>query len=715
MSVAAAGSARPSPAQALRSVHVGLRGDLEVTRHVFRGQPAYVVRDPMTFQSQRLSPADYDVFVRINSSQPLGAIFDSLVEQGKVEPKDEDGFYEFDMTLHRVAFLRLPLSDDKVLYRRYAARVRARRREKIMGFLFLRVPIWNPDEFLNRTIRFARPLFSWAAMAAWLCLLIVAGLVAASQWEALRQPAVGLLTVGNLPVMFFTLILLKVFHEFGHAFACKRYGGHVPEMGVFLIIFTPCAYVDATACWGFTSRRQRLVVSLAGMYVESIIAAIALLVWASSDPSLLRDVAYNVIVLAGVVTVLFNINPLMRFDGYYILSDLLEIPNLRARASQYVVQELKRRLLGVTTEPRPAGRRLRAILFSYGIAASIYKACLTLAIAGLLASKMLIVGGVLAVLYVGNTVVSLVRRICVYLWFAKETASIRPRAVAVSILLLVVLPIGLALIPLPAHVQADGVITSEHATYIRAQSAGFLAATNVRSGEWVEAGQLLVRLENDEYQEKINDARANLAGTEILREAYRFDNPSRSLQEAARARSYQAALTRHEAKLADLDIGAPRSGRVISCLRDGQIGIFIHEADPVATIAAGKPQLTALLTEAQIISARPRIGDRVSFRAADQPDRLISGTIARIASAGSRSIKHPTLTHPAGGTIAVDPLTAQAAQPYFELTIDLDTSGDELWLHHGMTGTVRLRAGAEPIGLSLFRRLLRFTDLLLRA
>ncbi|MCH7701788.1 MAG: hypothetical protein IID37_08875, partial [Planctomycetes bacterium] len=475
MSVATAGPQPPSPAQALRSVHVGLRGDLEVTRHVFRGQPAYVVRDPMTFQSQRLSPADYDVFVRIDSSQPLGAIFDSLVEQGKVEPTDEDGFYEFVMTLHRLAFLRLPLSDDKILYRRYAARVRARRREKIQGFLFLRVPVWNPDEFLNRTIRFARPLFSWAALAVWLCLLIVAGLVAASQWEALRRPAVGLLTVGNLPVMFGTLVLLKVLHEFGHAFACKRFGGHVPEMGVYLIIFTPCAYVDATACWGFTSKRQRLAVSLAGMYVESIIAAVALLIWASSDPSLLRDVAYNVVFLAGVVTVLFNINPLMRFDGYYILSDLLEIPNLRARASQYVVQELKRHLLGVTADSRPSGRRMRAILISYGVAASIYRVCLTLAIAGLLASKMLILGGILAVLYVGSTVVSLVRRVCVYLWFAKETSAIRRRAVALSILLLVLLPAGLALVPIPAHVRAEGVITSEHATYVRAQSAGFLS------------------------------------------------------------------------------------------------------------------------------------------------------------------------------------------------------------------------------------------------
>jgi len=303
MNVAAQSLPRPSLAESLRNVHVGLRGeDLEVSRHVFRGVPCYIVRDPMTFQTQRLEVADYEVFVRIHAARPLSAIFSEQVDHGSLTAADEERSTSSYFRFTGWGFLQLPISDEKLLYRRYQQRRRLQRRNRLLGILFLRIPLWNPNAFLERTLRHVRFLYSKGCFCVWGLLLAAAFYVGAARWEELRQPLDGLLAARNLPLLWLTLIGLKVFHEFGHAYACRHYGGHVPEMGVYLILFTPCAYVDATASWGFTSKRERLVVCLAGMYVESIIASLAVFAWAATEPSVIHSLAYNVIFLAGVVT-----------------------------------------------------------------------------------------------------------------------------------------------------------------------------------------------------------------------------------------------------------------------------------------------------------------------------------------------------------------------------------------------------------------------------
>ena len=137
-----------------------------------------------------------------------------------------------------------------------------------MGFLFLRVPLWNPDAFLDRTVGLAKSLFSRPAFLFWALLLLSAGVILIRRWGELTEPLQGLLAAGNLPLMWITLVVLKVFHEFGHAYACKHYGGQVPEMGAYLIVFTPCAYMDATASWGFTSKRERLMEKILDHLVE---------------------------------------------------------------------------------------------------------------------------------------------------------------------------------------------------------------------------------------------------------------------------------------------------------------------------------------------------------------------------------------------------------------------------------------------------------------
>lgn len=712
MDVAAPALPRPdSLADRLASVHVGLRADLEVTRSLFRGQAAYIVRDPITFQSQQLSAADYETLVCLDGGKTLATVFRSLVERGRAAPGDEDAFYEFILHLHRLGFLRLPIADDRQVYRRFQAKQAAKRRQTLASLMFLRVPLINPDRFLDRTVRYARPLYSWPAFIAWLVLVASAGVTFLQHRGELAQPLEGVLAARNLPLIWLTLVVLKVFHEFGHAYACKVFGGHVPEMGAYLIMMTPCAYVDATASWGFSRKRNRIIVSLAGMYVEIAIAAVAVFVWSNTETSMVRSLAYNVIFLAGMITVLFNINPLMRYDGYYILSDLVEVPNLRARAAASALSVAKHWFLGMPHRPQSGSRWFRFFLTGFGIAGGMYRVTLILGIAAVIATKVLVLGLSLAGVYIATSLIPLVRKSLQCMWSSEASARIRWRAAIVTVLLGLGLPLGAAFIPIPATVRAAGVIVAEQEVPLFAPDGGFVEATPAKAGDAVHAGEELVRLWSELRNVAVEEGAARVRAAEIRQDALRTTDIGAALAEGERVRVAEELHRHAEERRASLTITAPTDGQLVHVLSERDVGRFVVEGEPVALVALGAWQVRALLTEEQMAATKPAPGQTVEFRAEVEPGRLFRGVVISVAPSGRRLIHYPQLTNGGGGSVVVDPVTQEATQAYFEVVVALPPGGDVL--RHGMTGEIRLSAGAEPLATRGIRRVQRFIDKLL--
>ena len=243
----------PAIAARLGKTRVELRPDLDVSRHVFRGKPCYILQDPLTFQSHRFSIEDYRVLTSLSSDQDLCDTFLLLVRMGLLGEADEERFYRFVYSLHKKSLLKLPISDDGTLYKRHVARKRQKQKAAAKSVLFWRIPVWNPNRFLNRTMGAMRPFFSRTAFIVWALVVGTGSLMIFQNWSEFMAPTGDIFSGPNLPLLWITLIVLKVAHEFGHAYACKHYGGHVPEMGVFLIVFTPCAYV----CLLYTSPSPR--------------------------------------------------------------------------------------------------------------------------------------------------------------------------------------------------------------------------------------------------------------------------------------------------------------------------------------------------------------------------------------------------------------------------------------------------------------------------
>ncbi len=699
-----------SLAERLRPVHVGVRGDLEVSRHLFRGAPAYLVRDPLTCQSHRLSVSDYRIFTALDAGSTLSDVFDGLLARGELRPQDEERFYSFVFQLHRIGLLQLPLSDDKLLYRRSRARRAAAARRALLSPIFLRIPLWNPDRFLDRTLSWVSGLYSRGFFLAWVLLQLAALAIVVARRNDLYRPLSGLLAGDNLAALWVILVALKAIHEFGHAYACKRFGAEVREMGVYLIVGTPCAYVDATAAWTLPSRLQRLIIGLGGIYFELTVAAIATFVWAGTGPGALHALSHNVMFVASAATILFNINPLLRYDGYYLLSDLVGVPNLRGRAQAAVHNVCKRLVLGI----QPAGTEQagpRWLLMCFGTAAPVYRTVVLLGIATLLALKLQLVGLVIAALLLVATLWGALRRTLAYLWFSEETAPVRGRAVCASVVLLVALPVGLGFCPVGSTITASAVLRHESEIVVRAAVPGFVTRLPVQSGAPAQPGTLLAQLENDELTEALLECEADCTARRLRMAAYQATNPALAAQESFVLAARLAKRSTLQARADALSVVAPQQGSIAQCVPPTVTGCYVEAGTPIATLADGPWEARFVLSAAELAAAGPQLGGAIDFRARCGSNQSLRGVITRILPTGSPQVPYPQLTQLGGGAIIVTPQSGAAEEPFFELHVRLEES--DLALRSGLTGLVRLRGESVWLAQLALRRAWTFVDSLL--
>jgi putative peptide zinc metalloprotease protein len=705
--MSAATAPPPNFAERLAKVRVGLRPELEFSRHTFRGRPGYVLRDPITFQTHHLNETDYAIVAALSPDRSLHKVFERLVDGKLLNSGDEEGFYRFIVGLNQRGLLSLPVSDGQQLHARYEKRKALERQSEPMRYLFYRVPLLRPDAFLDRTVRWFRPLFTRTAFLLWLIAAVASFTVLAIRWREFCDPLGSMLALGNLPLLWFLLVTIKIAHEFGHAYACKHFGGRVPEMGAYFVLLTPCAYVDASAAWGFPRRLERIIVSLAGMYVESMLAMLALVIWCVTEPGLVNSAAHYAMVLSTVVTIGFNINPLMKYDGYFVLADLLEIPNLAQQSKAETNGLLKRFALGVPYES-PHRRSMRWGLIAYGIASSAYRVLITLGICTMFALTIPIMGVGLAIFYAVTAVRGAIVQAREFAQTTLAQAPHRRRALAVVGGLGFVVPALVLLVPIPWSRQAVGVVAQEEDQTLRAETAGFVRQLDVRNGQTIEAGATIATLENAEVV-----AEWQIRVAECAR--LRYELQGALSKSHAEAEAIATRLAQAEQELANatrrkeaLTIHAPLTGEVTEVGQLEDAGRFIHVGEPVAEIGRGRWVVRALLNADGYAAARPVAGQEVEARLSGPFSTPARGKILRVDAAGNRRVDDMALTHLGGGDIAVHAETHEAVEPFYEVTIAVDAPAEEL--RHGMTAQVRFAPRTSMLGVRIYQTALRFLN-----
>lgn len=573
--------------------------------------------------------------------------------------------------------------------------------------LFIQLPLFNPDGAVERAMPYCGWLLGTKFLAVWIATVCLAVHAAASSWGPLVSASRGILDTGNWARMTAAWICLSVIHEFFHALACKRFGGTVPRAGLALLLFAPAAFVDVTASWRFTSRRARMITAAAGIYAELFVAGVALLVWSATGDGVLRRFSYDLALMASVSTLLFNANPLMRFDGYYLFSDLVQIPNLSSRGRHWVRYLFERHLLGFDVACPSVPDRHPAVFRVYALAAMLWRGLLTvtigLAAIGMFSYLGVIVVGLLVALRVLPAASKTLMRVLRHEVTLRRSSrqSIAAGGIAVALV------IGIAAwLHAPGTIRARAVIEYAPLTVVRTGSAGFVAEVFVRDGDPVREGQLLARLTNDELRAKLADLALAAEQSRIQARIYHQEKDLPKYQvEMFQSQSLEKKKTELEKQVADLDIRAAASGRIVGRGLDSLVGRYFEAGDELAVIGSEESkELRIAVAQDDVQPFQSQLGKPVAVRVWGGPLTYVHSLLDDVEPRALLDCPHPALSAQGGGPLAVKPAAtdtsdAKAAKcellnPVFYASAALSVADSERF-RAGQLATVSFPCGLE--------------------
>lgn len=712
-------ASRPEhPDFAVREIEMAmpcLRDDLRWTFQEVRGEGSYLLEDPLQGKFYRLGPREHAFVRRLDGRHTVAAL---VAATAKGDPRDAFEAAEAASLVRMLVDAGLVVSDDASHAGRVWEEVNRpqeskRAAGKVSQLLFLKLPLGNPDRFFAWLAAKAGWLAGPWFAAVWIAVLLWGALSLHGEKERFFAQMSGLFEFGNLWMLGVLWLVLKVFHECWHGFVCRYFGGAVPEAGVTLLLFTtPLGYVNASSSTAFPSRWHRLAVAGAGMYGELFVAAIAAIVWSRVEPGMLSAALHQVVVLSSMTTVLFNANPLMRFDGYYILSDLLDIPNLYTKGQSVAGWLARRGLLGMRKAKFPLRKGEPAFLIGvYGLAASVWK---VLVVAGLLLATAFLFEGAGLILAAVVGAAMLLQSIGAASKYLKKNASaegLRPaRLVARLVCIGTILAAALVTIEITPTAKAPAVVRDVGGGEVRAKCPGFLSELVVKSGERVKAGDLLARLENVEERSRLLRIETEIGRSRLRRDALlERGEIAASQAEAEHLSGLEATAEELRTHVASLELRAPRDGRVDGRHLELLVGTWIETGRPLFSVFEGKHRELVILaapSDREPFDETREAGRPVVFQPRGRVATWGATLSDSVPSAGIEPV-HFALIAPSGGPLAVRQRSGQGqpepasrssdaglsryelTKPRFEWRAALVAGEGELF--EGEIGTVKAR------------------------
>lgn len=647
----------------VRAMKPRLRPHVQITRQHYRGKRWHVVKDPSSNQFYRLNPIAHQFVGLFDGKRTVEDIWKiSLEQHGDTAPTQHEAIQLLSQLYNSNLLSADANPETDQLLRRGRERFKKKAVQQAIGIMYFRIKMFNPDAYLTWIEPLLRPLLNVWGFALWLGVVLFALVKLIPEWEQLAAGAENVYSNPSLwPWLIATFIVTKAIHETGHGVICKRYGGQVPEFGVMLLVLFPAPYVDASAAWGFENKWKRIAVGAGGMLFELFIAAIAAFVWLNTNPgSLTHQIAYNVLFTASVSTVLFNANPLMRFDGYFILADLLEVPNLMQRSQNLLKHLFKVYFYRLKNETPPSSDPVElTILFVYGVLAMAYRIFLFFSITLYVMGKLFAVGLVLAIWTAGMWFIMPVGKWVHWLATHHVHADHRFRSIVTSILLVAGCIGAVGMIPAPDNRRASGVMEARAEAGVFFETGGFVTASHARIGEWVDQGAPILTLENERLASELATIRAEIAELEAM------EQQAVGRQDFARAQIAQQSIatklaraTYLHTKVEALVVRAPIAGRVVSADPARIVGAFVREGEAVCQIIDDRDmRVTALLEQQEAAWPNELSTDdyRVELRLVSAVDQVFVGRVDKLVEAGQRELPHASFGYAGGGTIEVDP------------------------------------------------------------
>ncbi len=711
------------------------RGDVVVERHVDQGQPVWMVKDPLSRQYFRLREQEYLLWQWLDESPTLDALHARFRRQFPEDPATPEQIQQF---LQSLVASGLVVSTGPWQGRRlWEAHKRRRAIERTSGLasiLSLRVPLADPDRFLDGLYPWVRGLMSPTAVLLSFLLMASALSLVIAQFAEVRARLPGLddfFTPQTAACLLVVIVLTKILHEFGHALVCKHQGCEVHEMGMMFLIFMPVLYCDVSDSWMLPSKWRRAMIGAAGMWVELVLASLAMWVWWFSHPGLVNSLALSTVMVCSVGTLFFNANPLLRFDGYYILSDLCETPNLRQRATDALHGLLARCCLGLHRADAPPAT---AGLLTFAIAATVYRWVLVFTILWLLEKmfepyRLEILGRGLSVLVISGMLVLPGVRLVRFLVRAEVRQSMSILRLGLTVGVLGGLGWWALTYPTEHRVFCEGVLDVREARRVYVHTPGALSARLVPVGHRVTAGTALARLDNDTIEEELTSLRHQLSEqraqvTQLEQDRFRDPEAAARLPAAEQAADEIAALlTKRTADAEKLVLLASEDGVLLPAPRvpgrtsddgplptwsgrpteDNNDGAWLSSGTLYGLIGRpGRVEAMLLIDQGDIEYVAE--GQRVELVCHGFTETVWQGTIDEVARLDLQAVP-PQLAARAGGPIPTRTDSSGRERPLHacyvaRVALD-DPSGG---LRPGLRTTAKIHVGQQSWGTWLARQ-----------
>jgi putative peptide zinc metalloprotease protein len=713
-----------------RRVTLRIRPDLVATRHRYQGRLYWIVKDPVGLRYFRFQEEEYFLLRRLDGDTTLERLKDEFEAEFRPQRIRLEELGQFFTMLHRNGLI---LSDapgqGEQLGRRNDERERRQWLARFSSVMSIRFRGINPDTLLDWLEPRVRWMFKpWALTCG--ALLAMAALVLITvhyrEFQARLPTFHSFFTPANAFWMMVVLAVTKIAHELGHGVACKHYGGECHEMGFMLLLLTPCLYCNVSDSWMLPSKWQRIAIGAAGMIVEVVIASIATFLWWFSEPGLLNHLCLSTMFICSVSTLMFNGNPLMRYDGYYILSDLVEVPNLGQKASTLASRELGRWLLGIDTRPDPfLPQHHHTWYVAYAVASSVYRAMVVFSILFFLNElfkpyHLEVVGRMLGMISLAGLFGYPVWKLVRFFMVPGRGDLVNRDRLGLSAGITAAIVGAVFFLPLPHRVYGTLELEAHEAASIYTEVPGLLRAVYVKPGEMVEAGTKLAELDNVDVRlavEQLTGRRNQFKSQLLSLRHQRFEDDSAGLQLPEVQKSLAATEEQLQSKLVEqarLTLVAPVAGEVLPGPETpereaGEGELTARTGSPFETRNAGclmtgdSRRMHALVVVEQSDIAWLKVGQTVDVKLDSLPNDILHGRIEEISSADVKiSPRH--LSNKTGGELATKTDASGIERPlttsYHVLVFPLDDAHGQLKV--GMRGRAKIHATWQPIGMRLW-------------
>jgi putative peptide zinc metalloprotease protein len=579
-------------------------------------------------------------------------------------------------------------------------------------------------------------VFSKLGAIVWLIVITATIFMLAPHWGELREATRTLMldfknNYTNLAALYLTFVFIKLIHELGHAFACRRFGGEVHELGLMFLVFVPTPYVDASTAWAFPSRWQRIFVGAAGMIVELFFACICAFIWLNThNGDLIRGIAYNAMLIASVSTLIFNANPLLRYDGYYILSDWLEIPNLRQKSVEYSLGLIKRHIFRIKLPNPlpPVGQRIWLLL--YAVASGCYRIFVGVMIVVIVAFKVPVLGVLMAI---GGVITWLgvpLYKVTKYILLEPELERKRGRAAVFASVVAALLIIAIGVVRVPRRFTAMGVLEPSQQAVLHVDEPGFVSQIAVVDGQLVHGpvrdasgkitrpGDVILVLDDEELDTKFKKDQENL---ELALTSEARDLPTdvnKYNQDLANERQCRQELAQDHQRLDSQTIRAPIDGTVVSPNLDKLSGVFLPPGQEVAVVANTSDLLIKVDVDQRNAElpfyASSNNSLTVEYRVAGAPSdsHLVPPHNITLLPEANDQLASASLGINAGGTAPPDPKDqtgTKTSVPQFEVRLDVPNNKSPEF-ETGQRATVRFTIDRQPLIVQWYTQFLQLLN-----